>query len=170
MKPALVITLVVLGLAGIAVGAILGMPPAAGRPADPGLATWDAADPDLGRKAYVMCQACHGLEGRGIPGYAPPLAGASWLNGDATPAILIVLHGYDATSEPGAPYLSARMPAHGQHVTDAELAALLTWLRNQWGNRAPAITAEQVASIRAGFSSRSRPWTPAELRALMAKP
>lgn len=133
-------------------------------------ATWDADDPQLGRRAYAMCQACHGRDGRGVPGFAPALAGSAWLGGDPRAAILMVLHGYDATSEPGAAYVSARMLGHGRQLADHELAGLLTWARRQWGNAAGPVSAAEVAAVRARHAGRDRPWTPAELRAIIAAP
>ncbi len=132
--------------------------------------TWDRSDPRLGEKAYVMCQACHGLNGHGILGYAPGLAGSAWLNGDSRGAILITLHGYDATSEPGAAYVSSRMLGHGGQMADHEIAAVLTWARQQWGNAAPAIPADEVTTQRGRYAGRTSPWSPAELRAILKSP
>ncbi len=161
-----VLILVLIAGLGLACGVALALSRGVAPAPPPPLATWDPADPDLGRKAYSMCLGCHGADGRGVPGYAPPLAGAGWLLGADLPAILIVLHGYDASSEPGAAYVSARMGGHGHQLADAEVAALLTWSRGQWGNQAPAITAATVGQARRRFADRIRPWTPAELRAL----
>lgn len=162
-RPA-IIAIVLLGLAGAACGAWLSLPTL---PPAQTIGTWDPADPALGAKAYVMCQGCHGLDGRGVPGYAPPLAASAWLNGPPIAAALITLHGFDATSEPGAAYVSARMLGHAGQLTDHEAAALLTWARRQWGNTAGAISSSEVAAIRARFAARARAWSPAELRALL---
>lgn len=161
-----IFAIILLALAGGAVGTWLSLP--AGGPSAPSTAgTWDPADPELGPKAYVMCQGCHGGDGRGVPGYAPPLAGSRWLNGPALAAVLIALHGYDATSEPGAAYVSARMLGHAHQLTDHEIATLLTWARRQWGNSAGAISGSEVAAIRARFAGRTSAWSPGELRALV---
>jgi mono/diheme cytochrome c family protein len=158
-----------LSLAALVLGGWLAMrqplPPAAA-----GLSTWEPGDPDLGRKAYSMCQGCHGSDGRGVPGYAPALAASRWLNGDPRAAILITLHGFDATSEPGAAYVSSRMLGHARQLADHEIAAGLTWARTQWGNNASAIGREQVTALRARFATRSSPWSPAELRAVIGAP
>lgn len=135
-----------------------------------GVSTWDADDPALGRKAYAMCLGCHGSDGRGVPGYAPALAASRWLTGDPRGAILIALHGFDATSEPGAAYVSSRMLGHGGQLADHEIAAVLSWTRMQWGNNAPAIARDEVTALRARFASRSTPWSPAELRAILGVP
>ena len=122
------------------------------------------------RASYAMCMGCHGAEGRGIAGYTPTLAGSHWLNGDSRGAILITLHGLDSSHEPGATYHNARMNGFGSALTDAEIAALLTWLRNQWGNHALPIDAAQVAQLRALYDHRMPPWNTPELRAALQKP
>jgi mono/diheme cytochrome c family protein len=161
------IILVLLAAAGLAVGIGLGLTrrAAGGSPATIA-STWDPRDPDLGRKAYSMCLGCHGLDGRGVPGFAPPLVGARWLLGPDLPAILIVLHGYDATGEPGAAYTSARMAGHAHQLSDGEIAALLSWARSQWGNQGPGVSPEAVGAARRRFAARTAPWSPAELRRL----
>lgn len=165
-RPA-IIAIVLLSLVGGAVGAWLSLPPSAANGSSaPFAGSWDPADPLLGEKAYVMCQGCHGADGRGVPGYAPALAASRWLTGSPEAAALIVLHGFDSTSEPGSAYVSSRMLGHGRQLTDAEIAALLTHARASWGNQAPAVAAGAVSAARARFSSRSAPWSPAELRAI----
>jgi mono/diheme cytochrome c family protein len=165
MPRSVVILLLVLCVGAAAFGGWLAMP--ATPHAAPLLhGTWDAADPQLGPKAYVMCQACHAPDGRGVPGYAPSLVGSAWLNGDPTAASLIVLHGFDATTEPGSAYVSSRMLGHGAQLADHEIAGLLTWLRKSWGNQSPAVEMSIVTQARARFATRSQPWSPAELRVL----
>jgi mono/diheme cytochrome c family protein len=164
-RPA-IIGIIMLALAGGLFGAWLSMPAATSTSGNQA-GTWDPADPALGSKAYVMCQGCHGLDGRGVPGYAPPLAASVWLNGPPLAAILIVLNGFDATSEPGAAYVSARMLGHARQLTDHEAAALLSWARSQWGNNAAPITGAEVAAVRARFANRGTAWSPAELRSLI---
>lgn len=161
---------IILALAGLAVGAALSVPHGP-PPAPPtAVATFASDDPDLGRRTYVFCQACHGADGRGVPGYAPALAGSRWLTGDPRAAAAIVLHGYDATSEPGAAYVSAKMLGHAGQLADHEIAAVLTWARRQWGNDAPPFAASVVAGLRQRFPGRTTAWTPAGLRALIAEP
>jgi mono/diheme cytochrome c family protein len=100
-----------------------------------------ADDPQLGRRVYVRCQACHGLEGEGVPGNYPPLRASAVLNGDPARAISVVLNGVPRQTFNGA------MPAFGD-LADHEVAAVLTWARSQWGNHAAAITATDVAQRR----------------------
>lgn len=169
MSPRLAIPLAIaLAVAGAGCGAWLAMRRAAPGTAPPiqTVGTFDAADPQLGRKAYVFCIGCHGDDGLGRPGYAPALAGSAWLAGDPRLPILMVLHGFDAGSESGSAYVSARMLAHGRQMSDSEIAALLTWARARWARDATPVDAGLVARLRARHHDRTRPWTPAELRAL----
>lgn len=159
-----IIGIILLSVLGGIIGAWLSTPAAPPATQD---GSWDPADPQLGYKAYVMCQGCHGTDGRGVPGYAPSLSGSPWLAGPVAPAALIVLHGFDATSEPGSAYVSARMLGHGHQLTDHEIAALLTYARSNFGNAAPPVTTADVAAVRARFAARRSPWSPAELRALL---
>lgn len=101
-------------------------------------------DPQLGRQIYARCQACHGLDGQGIAGNYPPLAGSALLTQpDATPAIRLLLTGV-LRSE----HWNGYMPAFAEQLDDQEAAAVLTWTRSQWGNHAPAATAADVAKER----------------------
>ena len=98
-------------------------------------------DPQLGRRVYVRCQACHGVQGEGVPGNYPPLAGSTVLATDQ--AITMVLRGTER-----GPQWNGQMPAFAEQLADHEIAAVLTWARQQWGNHAPAVTAADVAARR----------------------
>ena len=101
-----------------------------------------ADDPQLGRRVYVRCQACHGLDGQGVPGNYPGLAGsARLLAADPSLAIRITLAGAPRGAYNGI------MPAFSD-LADHEVAAVLTWARSQWGNAATSVTSEQVAQLR----------------------
>lgn len=105
------------------------------------------ADTSLGLDGLQLytetCSACHQPSGEGITGAFPPLAGSKIVN-DPDPNILvqIILSGYDARPEFGA------MPGFSDLLTDEEIAAIATHERESWGNKAPAVTPEQVAEIR----------------------
>lgn len=97
-----------------------------------------------GKKLYMnTCAACHQQAGSGLPGAFPPLMGSSIVN-DKNPELLlqIILQGYDARSEYGV------MPAFGNMLTDEEIAAIATYERNNWGNSAPPVSAEDVKRVR----------------------
>jgi mono/diheme cytochrome c family protein len=126
-----------------------------------------AAGPD-GAQLYGRCATCHQPNGAGLPGAFPPLAGSEWVTGDPATPIRIVLHGMQGeVSVAGQSYNGIMLPYGGTgDLNDAEVAAVLTYVRSSFGNSASAITAEQVAEVRAATSARTTPWTAAELRAM----
>jgi len=58
------------------------------------------------------------------------------------------------------------MPNMGASLSDDDLAAVLTYIRQSWGNKASAITPEQVKAVKAEVGNRTQPWTAAELMAI----
>lgn len=124
-----------------------------------------------GRQLYTAnCQACHQANGQGLPGVFPPLAGSEWVNGDPQILSLIVLHGLVGPIEVRGSSFAGAMPTFGGHLGNAEIAALLSFVRGEWGNAAAAIDAEAVAVARKSFE-RSEPWKGAEdLRRAVASP
>ena len=146
---------------------------------------WDEAnkeDPQLirllgvnGLKSYrsgstlynSVCFACHGTDGRGAPmpgaegrTLAPRLAGSSRVLGDERATIATVLHGLQGPVD-GIDYGAPMVPMNS--YSDAELANVLTYIRNSFGNRAPAVQPEAVAARRAADASHANYWTLAEL-------
>jgi nitrite reductase (NO-forming) len=115
------------------------------RPAATTVGSGDDDDAPLGRRTYVNCQACHGIDGRGVAGYAPGLIGAPSLAGDGRAAIARVLAG-----GPGPGGYTAVMPAFAR-LSDGEIAAVLSYARNAWGGGGPAIDAATVAEVRRGL-------------------
>ncbi len=133
-----------------------------GWPGKPGMAAaapLSAADQTrfaAGQESYKnLCEGCHGADGREQPGATPNIAGAPSVIGDPGIPIRVLLHGKE-----GAVGL---MPAHGESMSDAEIAAVLTYLRRAWGQTASPIDAASVQQIRAATAGRTRAWTPAEL-------
>jgi cytochrome c6 len=84
------------------------------------------------------CSACHQVDGKGIPGAFPALAGDTFVVGPATGPIGVVLNG------------RAGMPTFKADLTDEQIAAALTYVRSSWGNAAPAVTPDQVNAQRTG--------------------
>lgn len=126
--------------------------------------------PADGRGLFVArCQACHQANGQGLPGVFPPLAGASWVTGDPGVAIQIVLHGLIGPIDVNGVIYQGAMPAFGEQMNDAELAALLSFIRSAWGNAAPAVEADAVRAARAASAARTGPWQGgAELESMRA--
>jgi len=106
------------------------------------------APPAPGERLYALnCLACHQKGGEGVRGMQPPLAGTPVPVGD--PAVLLawVMFGERPAALPRGQY-NGVMPQFG-YLKDADLAALLTYVRGSFGNHAPAITPEMVAAARA---------------------
>ena len=103
-----------------------------------------------GAELYVdSCAACHATSGLGRSPALPAIAGnSSVLSQDPTSMIRLILVGSELPSTAQAPS-ALGMPAFGWRFSDAEAAALLTFVRSSWGNHAPAVTAAQVAKVRA---------------------
>ena len=104
------------------------------------------------------CEACHGADGRGQETVTPNLVGYAALLGPAGVPVRVLLQGKE-----GAIGL---MPAHGDSLTDEQIAAVLSYVRRDWGNTAAPIDAATVKTIRGQTAGRTQPWTPAELSAI----
>jgi mono/diheme cytochrome c family protein len=88
------------------------------------------------------------------------------VNGDEEKIARIVLHGLTGPVEVAGETYSGMMPPWGGVLKDPELAAVLTYIRSSWGNKATPVTAAKIASIRAATTARTTPWTAAELAAV----
>ena len=102
-----------------------------------------------GRSLFARnCAACHQLDGRGIPGAFPPLAGSAVVTGAPPDAAEVLLKGRGG------------MPDFSGSLDDAEIALVLTFARASWGNRAPPVSDAEVGARRAELqvapASRSR--------------
>lgn len=116
------------------------------------------ADPEvmaLGREVYLReshCATCHQPHGQGLPNLYPPLDGSLWATGSADRMISLVLDGMHGTIEvKGKRYSSPPLPpmtGFRQLLDDQEIAAVLTYVRNSWSNRARPVSTQQVAAIR----------------------
>jgi mono/diheme cytochrome c family protein len=118
-----------------------------------------------GEVEYQRCLACHQATGMGVPNAFPPLAGSEYVNGSADRMVAIIIHGLQGPiTVNGAEYNSAMMP-YGTNVpmTDEQIAAVATYTRSSWGNTGSAVSAADVARVRAATASRVTPWTVAEL-------
>ena len=109
------------------------------------------------------CAACHQATGQGLPGAFPPLAGSEYVLGDAERAVRIVLRGLSGPVTVAGQTFNGAMPAWADALSDAEIAAVLTYVRSSFGNAAPAVTPDVVAAQRTATVSRTAPWTVGEL-------
>jgi len=108
------------------------------------------ADLPAGSDLYVdNCSACHNRDGSGMPKMFPALAHGPFVqSADPTSLIRVVLLGQRSVATAGAPTAPA-MPAFGWKFNDSEVAAVLTYIRNTWGNAAAPVSASDVRSERA---------------------
>lgn len=101
-----------------------------------------------GEEVYkTICFACHMDNGQGQAGIYPPLAKSDFLLKDANRAIGIVLNGLDGEITVNGKIYNLDMPGQGR-LTDQQVADVLNFVRNSWGNKAKAITAMQVKGKR----------------------
>ena len=118
-----------------------------------------------GSATYALCGGCHQGSGMGVPGMFPPLAGSDWVTGGTERNIRVVLHGLSGPIKvSGANFAApAPMPPQGAVLSDQDVANVLTFVRNSWGNKGSLVTKEMVAAVREKEKGRAAPWTGAEL-------
>jgi mono/diheme cytochrome c family protein len=109
----------------------------------------DAGQMKTGEAIFVdECSACHLMQGQGQTLAFPPLArSANAQQVEPTTALHLILAGVQAVPTSSAP-TPFTMPAFAWKLDDAQVAAVATYVRNSWGNAAPAVTPEQVAKLR----------------------
>lgn len=108
----------------------------------------DPAVMALGKSQFLVCAACHGQNGEGTA-LAPPLAGADWVAGPVENLIRIQLRGLQGPiTVSGKSYQFPIGMAPLSYQTDEQIAAVLTYVRNSFGNQASAVTADQVKALR----------------------
>jgi nitrite reductase (NO-forming) len=122
----------------------------------PAVSARSAAQPgalvEHGKQVYEsVCAACHQPNAQGMPGAIPPLAGSDFLMADVDRAVRVLLQG-----------LSGPVTVNGQHyqgvmpklpLTEADVAAVLSYVRNSFGNQGVEIQLEDVARVRAALAN-----------------
>lgn len=124
----------------------------------------------LGRRIFEPnCLICHQASGSGLPSQYPPLARSEWvLSQDQhtdEQLILVLLYGLQGPVVVRGHVYNGNMPAWN-HFSDTEIAAVLSYIRSDWGNHAPLLTPEKVSSVRKTTPYRVEPWTWQELQRL----
>lgn len=117
----------------------------------------------------TYCAACHQADGNGVAGQFPPLAGSEWVLADGPNRMVrIVLNGLKGPIKvKGADY-NNQMNAFRDSMDDVQIANVLTYIRNSWGNKASLVTAAEVGAIRAAEAARAGEWTAEELEKIPA--
>jgi len=101
-----------------------------------------------GKVVYqTHCLSCHQIDGGGVPHLNPPLAESSWANGNVQRIIQIVLKGMSDRVPIDDEYYSNSMPAFA-HLSNAQIADVLTYIRQSFGNQSSAVTATEVLAVR----------------------
>ncbi|HWI84000.1 cytochrome c [Ramlibacter sp.] len=114
------------------------------------------------------CVACHQANGKGLPGVFPPLDGSEWVAGDERVVANILLHGVTGDITVAGSTFKGAMPSFKQ-LGDAELAAVASYIRSEWSNKAAPIKPELFAAERKA-SARTAPFNGGdEVKALAAK-
>ena len=116
---------------------------------------------DAGREIYRnLCVACHQLDGRGREKLAPTLLGSEFAVGPPAIPIRILINGKEGPV--------GLMPPLGGVLSDEQIAAVLTYVRREWGQTGSPIDPETVTQVRPLTAERTRPWTNDELTRLSA--
>lgn len=120
----------------------------------------------MGKGVYMtICFACHQATGAGLPGVFPPLTKSEYVNGPAERFAAMILKGnVPPMTIGGMVYAASVMPGQEAVLTDEKIAAVMTYVRSNFGNDAPPVTADVVAAARKKFASRTTGWTEAELK------
>ena len=125
----------------------------------------------LGEQVFYeegSCYTCHRDHGEGIIRVYPPLVGSEWVTGDPDRLMKLTLHGvWGKIRVRGEIFEPAKgvppMTAIGNFFTDAEIAGVLTYVRNSWGNDASRIHPEDVKRVREETKARQKFYSPEEL-------
>jgi mono/diheme cytochrome c family protein len=114
-----------------------------------------------------VCGLCHGMDGLGKPGQAPPLTDSEWVNTKGAQGVITIpLAGISGTLSVKGQTWNLSMPAMGAAMSDEDLADVLTFIRSSWGNKQSAVTADDVKAVRAKLGARPQPLTGESLKAL----
>lgn len=118
----------------------------------------------IGKGVYNgNCVACHQPSGLGQPGAIPPLVASEWVLGSEKRLAMLMLKGLMGPIKvKGAPY-NGVMPPWEAALNDKKIAAVMTYVRGEWGNKAGAITPAQITAARKEFSAKKVSWIEAEI-------
>jgi nitrite reductase (NO-forming) len=107
-----------------------------------------------GRTLYAgTCSVCHQTNGQGLPGVFPPLAKSDYLMADKRRSVEVILNGMTGPVKVNGVDYNSVMPPMSQ-LNDDEVAYILTYVRNTWGNKGDAVTPAEVTQVR---TSTKRP-------------
>jgi mono/diheme cytochrome c family protein len=104
---------------------------------------------EMGSKVYATnCSSCHQANGKGMTGTFPPLAGNAVVTGPADKVMDIVKNGLSGAITVNGGKFNGQMPAWKSTLSNDDIAAVISYIRNSWGNKASTVTAAQVAAAK----------------------
>lgn len=109
------------------------------------------------------CSSCHGSNGSGMSGVFPPLNGSSIVQGDKSTLAKILLHGLQGPVTVRGNRYNGMMPSFGGTLSDAQIAAILTYVRSMSENKTTGISTDDVNKVRKETASHQQAWSPDEL-------
>jgi mono/diheme cytochrome c family protein/glucose/arabinose dehydrogenase len=108
-----------------------------------------------------ICQSCHGADGNGLQGLAPPLNKSEWVMGDKGALAAILVYGLSGPVHVKdklykAPEIMDEMPGIGnsKEISDEDIAEVMSFIRNAWNNRASEATTTDIEKVRRKYGSR----------------
>ena len=120
---------------------------------------------DLGKTVYMtLCVACHQPTGMGLPPVFPPLSKTEYVSGSPERFAAMILKGVIGPITVNGQVYSNVMPSQEALLTDEKIAAAITYVRSNFGNEYPAVSAEVVASARKKFADKKDSWTETQLK------
>ncbi|MGD1088243.1 MAG: cytochrome c [Verrucomicrobiota bacterium] len=133
----------------------------------------DAYQPKSGAAAMMsrgkqvfeqVCGICHGNDGLGKPGQAPPLAGSEWVNAKGIQRLAhIPLTGLTGDVQVEGKDWNMSMAPMGAALSDSDLAAVLSYVRGSWGNKGGQVTPDDVKAVRAKLGTHPLPMSGAQM-------
>ena len=122
----------------------------------------------LGAEVYNACTQCHQADGKGLPGQFPPLAESEFVTGDTRRLAAILVNGINGELEVKGQKYNSQMPPWKDNYNDEEIAAVLTYIRASFGNKAGPVGKEVVEAVRKEVGAGGA-WTAQTLEEFAAK-
>lgn len=121
-------------------------------------------EPVSGEQVYsANCASCHQGNGQGVSGAFPTLVGTQWVENKGQ-IIRILLHGLQGEVAVKGETYNGNMPAWGETLSDEEIAAVITHVRQSWKNDYGEVTSSEVAAVRSATEGRAGAWSADELK------
>ena len=123
---------------------------------------------ERGKKIFsANCATCHQATGMGVAGQYPPLAGSEYVMGSTKRLGMILLKGLEGpVTVKGAQYGSAVMQPWEKTLSDAKIADVLTYIRQEWGNTGGPVAPEGIAALRKELAGHPGSFHEADLKAV----